>query len=327
MRANKKTRSKKRTMPVKPRKPRRIRHEDPKLIWFITAKTANDRLWFVNNKLLEEKILAWLAKFATTYNVQLFSFKLMGNHYHLVARFPRANRGGFMKAFNSQLARLVKAFVPKFEGGQLIKPKYYAAPLLSDEDVLHWSLYVWLNAVSTGLVANIREDNCYNSFADCAQERKRDFELVNWGEYRQRKRSNRKVKAKEFTETYTLSYLRLPGMEKLSHGGYCRALEKALAKRREEYLEERREARLGFAGREYLRSIVAGSKPKNPKTSNSDTHKPLVLTLDAEAREQYIKEYFELVDAYYSAANRYARGERHVRFPKNTYLPSMVLNC
>ena len=309
------------------RKPRLIRHEDPKRIWFITAKTAGNRLWFVNNQLLEEKILAWLAKYSTTYNVEIFAFKLMGNHYHLVARFRRANRAGFMKAFNSQLARLVQKYVSKFEGGQLIKPKYYAAPLLSNEDVLYWSLYVWLNVVSTGLAANIRDDNCYNSFADCAAQRKRVFELVNWAEYQQRKRYNPKVKLKEFTVCFTLTYSRLPGMEELSHRGYYQALEQALAKRRDDYIQERRKAKLGFAGKAYLRSIVPGAKPKNPKTSKRDARKPLVLTLDTEAREQYIAEYFSLVDAYYNAANRYARGERSVRFPPNTYLPSMVLNC
>ena len=75
-----------------------LRLESADEIWHITTRTNGSKLWFVNNKALEYLILAYLAKYTKLYGVKLYAFILMGNHYHLIAKFPESNKAGFMQA-------------------------------------------------------------------------------------------------------------------------------------------------------------------------------------------------------------------------------------
>ena len=93
---------------------RDLSFEDPELTFFITTRTIASRLWFVNNRKLHRKVAAFLAKYQRKFGVILYAFIIMGNHYHLVARFPRGNKAKFLKAFNSIFARLVEKMVPEF---------------------------------------------------------------------------------------------------------------------------------------------------------------------------------------------------------------------
>lgn len=307
-------------------KVRLIRYEHPERIWFVTAKTANDRLWFVNNKPLECAILAWLAKYSQVYGALIYAFKLMGNHYHLVVRFPRANRAAFMKAFNSQLARLAKLHVPSYSGGQFIKPKYDSPAMGDSSDVFYWALYVWLNAVSTGLVEKLSEDNCYNSFEDASFQKETTHRLINWTKYNQQKRYNKSLKPSDFEEFYTLKYTPLPGLEDLTRREYRAKLAEALEQRRHEYIKKVKDSGKEFAGKTYLRSVKAGSRPKNVKTRSQGSPRALVLTNNPELRKLYLDEYFKIVAEYYRAVEEFINGDRSVEFPVYTYLTTGVLN-
>ena len=90
-----------------------IRVECGERFQHITTRTAGSRLWFVNNKKLEERILAFLGFYQEKYTVELSSFKLMGNHYHLVARFPNKNRAQFMRDFNARICLLYTSPSPR----------------------------------------------------------------------------------------------------------------------------------------------------------------------------------------------------------------------
>ena len=61
----------------------------PEEVCLTTIRTQNSRLWFVNNKKLEEEVLSYLAKYQNIYGVVLYAFILIGNHYHMVAKFPK----------------------------------------------------------------------------------------------------------------------------------------------------------------------------------------------------------------------------------------------
>jgi hypothetical protein len=52
---------------------------------FITSRTRDSRLWFVNNESLEHRILGLTAKYATRRTITLYGFAIEGNHLHIVA--------------------------------------------------------------------------------------------------------------------------------------------------------------------------------------------------------------------------------------------------
>ena len=48
-----------------------ISHEDPEATWFITSRTIASRLWFINDRKLQRKIVAFLAKNQEKYGVMI----------------------------------------------------------------------------------------------------------------------------------------------------------------------------------------------------------------------------------------------------------------
>jgi hypothetical protein len=54
---------------------------------FTTSRCRNSELWFVNNRQLESRILAYLAKYARIYEVIVYGSAIGGNHIQITADF------------------------------------------------------------------------------------------------------------------------------------------------------------------------------------------------------------------------------------------------
>lgn len=302
-----------------------ISHEDPEMTFFCTSRTIASRLWFINNRKLHRKIAAFLAKYQNKYGVIIYAFIIMGNHTHMVARFPRGNKALFFKAFNSMIAALVRSMVPNYEGGKLWArpPKYQ--PLPENADIEHWALYVALNAVKSGLVQKYTQYDTFNGFKYAVTGKSLEFKLVDWTAYNNVKRVNKNASPSDYEETHTLTFSRIPGYEHLSQHEYLKMMEAKLEKRRCGMIEERLAEGKGFAGPEILEKMEPGEKPKTTKTSKRNTKRPLVLTLNPEARRFYIDRYFRLLEAYREASRRYRAGMLDVEFPPGTYRPPLLV--
>lgn len=295
--------------------------EDPNAVYFITTRTIASRLWFINNNKLEHYILAFLAKYQEMYGVVVYGFILMGNHYHLIAKFPNSNRSHFLRSFNSIIAKLVASFVPTFDGGRLWARRARVQILPLNSDVEHWSFYLALNPVSGGQTEKYSEYPLYNSFTDAACQRVKKFELIDWSDYNNRKRYNSNIKPLDCVKTYSLNYSRLPGYENFSHKEYVKYLYKNVERRRLEIVKKRISEGKGFAGRKAILATTPGSKPKSTKTSERNTKRPLILTLCTEAKRICTEKYFLILAAFKEASRRYRSGEFSVEFPIGTYRP------
>ena len=133
---------------------------------FLTSRTINSQLWFVNNEPLENAILGYLAKYSEWRNVSLYAFAIEGNHTHTVADFPDNNRADFMRDLNAQIAKAVPRFVASHPGGPLWARRYSNEFLPSDEDLENWFFYTVLQPVQDGLVERISDYPGYNCFHD-----------------------------------------------------------------------------------------------------------------------------------------------------------------
>ena len=111
------------------------RVESPDMVQLITFRTINSALWFVNNKGLEERILAYLAKYLNKYGVLLYGSCMVGSHIHLLARFPLSNRAAFCRDFGARMAESVRILVENFPGGPLFARRYTPQFLPLDEEV------------------------------------------------------------------------------------------------------------------------------------------------------------------------------------------------
>lgn len=301
--------------------------EDPDTTFFITSRTIGSRLWLMNNPILEKLILSFLAKYQSRYGVELYAFILMGNHYHLVARFPQANKAAFVRSFNSIVARLVGTHAKGADGGRVWARRARCQVLPRPEDIAHWVMYSALNPVSSGLVKKISDYPSYNSFSDAIHSKERNFDLVNWEEFNSRKRFNSKLTAEDCSSTYTLKFSRLPGCEKMSPKTYREHMLTKAEQQRLKLVKARIDSGKGFATKEALLATKVGSKPKSTKKGDRFTKRPLVLTLCAEARSQCLEKYFSILHAFRKASLRFRSGMLRTVFPAGTYRPILHVAC
>jgi len=282
----------------------------------------NSKLWFVNNPRLVYLILAFLAKYQENRGVLLYAFVMMGNHFHLIASFPRANKAAFMRDLNSMIAKLVASGVEVFEGGKLWGRRYSDQTLVLESDVEHWFFYVALNPVSSGLMQKLSEYPSYNSFSDAVKGIERKHQLVDWTDYHNRKRYNPKLTIQDCTKTYTLRFSRLPGYEGMSDEEYRKIMFEKLEKRRQAVVKERFEEGKGFAGKEVLRATKPGEAPKSTKKRGA---RPILLSLCMEAKRLFLDWYLDIYAKYLLASKKYLSGEAFVEFPERTYKPPLFM--
>jgi REP element-mobilizing transposase RayT len=288
---------------------------------FITTRTRNSELWFVNNAPLENAILAYAAKYREKYNVSLYAFAIEGNHTHLVAQFYEKTRAGFMRDTNSNIARAVKRHVVTYPGGSLHARRYSNEFLPEPDDIENWFFYTVLQPVQDGLVERISDYPGYNCFHDAVWGVKRTYKLVDWAAYNEACRWHDHVNKKDFIVTHTLEYARLPGYEHLTQKEYAHLMHQRLEERRKAIVDARRAEGKGFAGPEALKRVAPGSLPRSTKTSTRNSHRPRVLCICPKRRREALNWYFTIYFEYKAASESYRRGKRNAKFPPGTYKP------
>lgn len=298
--------------------------ENKEHVYLITTRTAGSRLWFIKNKALEEKILGALARYQEKYQVKIYSFILMGNHYHLIAQFPNCNRARFMRDFNSMVARLVGRYV-KLHGRCAVWARRYSYQVIPREiDIWHWFFYVALNPISSGITKSIGEYPAYNSIYDAMNGVVRTYKWIDWSKYLLKKRYKKNVSPDEFVVEHKLVYSRLPGHEELSQETHRDQIVEEIQTRTSQLVQERVDLGKGFLGPKLLSKQQIGAKPKTTKISTRYSYRPLVLTLCMETKNKFLQAYFNILDSFIIASKKYRQGDLSADFPCGTYPPPIL---
>ena len=121
----------------------------------------------------KEKFLEKLKQTKEKYNIEVFCYCLMDNHYHLLIRTPLGNLTKTMHYLNASYTNWVKAkhdiVGPVFQGR-------YKSILIEDESyLLTLSSYIHLNPLRADMVDKL-EDYKYNSFNEYIENL--DYEIV-----------------------------------------------------------------------------------------------------------------------------------------------------
>ena len=295
-----------------------LRVECPNEVQHITCRCARSALWFVNNPALEERILAFLAKYKEKYGVRIYAFQLVGNHYHMLAKFPGANTSSFFRDFNARVAESVRLLVKEFDSGQVFERRYTSQVLTDRGTIEDYFYYCALQFVSSGQCTRISEYPGYSFFHDAVNEISRTYKHFSYREYENARRKNPEVNPNEFWREYELRYDRLPGYESTDAREYQSLMRSRLEDKRMALIANS-EAR--FRTKSELRRVRPGSIPRKTKKG---TRRPLVLGTNLEARNSYLEWYFSIVRAYKRASERYRSGAYDVLFPFGTYRPSAL---
>ena len=292
---------------------------------FLTTRSRNSELWFVNNPELENAVLGFAAKYSSVHQAKLYALAIEGNHIQAPADFPLCNRAAFMRDFNSSVARAVPRLTPEYPGGRLWARRYSSEILPAAADIEHQFFYTVLQPVQDGLVQKLSDYKGYNCFHDAVWGKTRKFKVVRWSEYNAAKRRKSPVAIKDYTDVFELKYERLPGYESLSQREYALMMTRKLEQHRQRIVRERLKQGLGFAGPEVLATIQTGSKPRNTKTSHRYSHRPRVLSVCSVRRQEITTWYFAIYQMYKIASRRFRAGEYDVEFPPGTYKPPTMI--
>jgi len=303
------------------------RIEDPEKASFLTTRSRNSELWFINNVKLEHAILGFLAKYADRYGAKLYAFAIEGNHDQGVKKFPNMNRADFMRDLNSSIARAVPRYVEEYPGGRFWGRRYSQEFVPGNEDIEARFFYTVLQPVQDGLVPKISDYPGYNCFHDAIYGIERKFKVVDWARYNAAKKRNPATPIQKYIEVVALKYERLPGYAHLSVTEYAELMKKKLEEHRLKVIADR-EARglTSFVGREALLRMKPGSRPKKTKTSTRESHRPRVLSVCPHRRKECLDWYFSKYFEYKYASKLYRSGNLSVRFPVGMYPPMLKLN-
>jgi len=293
---------------------------------YLTSRCRNSELWFANNLPVERAALGYLAMYAERYQVKLYAFALEGSHTQSPAHFPLGNRADFMRDLNSQIARSVERLTPNYPGGGLFGRRYSQEFIDRAEDIEHYFFYTVLQPVQDCLVERISDYPFYNCFSDAVNGLERKVEVVRWGDYYLKSRYNSKLSIKDFTDTYTLKYERLPGYEHMTQKEYSKLMHQKLEDRRAAIVNKLKAEGRTFLGKEALLKVIPGTPAKNPKTSNFQSHRPRVLSLCPNKRAALKAWYFDLYFKYKAISKLYRAGDLTVKFPTGMYPPSLPCN-
>ena len=290
---------------------------------FNTIRCKHSKLWFVNNERLEDRILAYTAKYINVHNIDLYALAIEGNHIQDLADFPELNRSDFMRDRNSVIGKLVPTYNPDHEGGGTFERRYSAELVPKHvDDIEDRFFYTALQPIQYGLVQKLSEYPFYNCFSDAIWGKKRKFKITDWTKYNRARRSNPRISIKLFQTEYILQYKRIPGYEHLSQRQYALMMLKKYEERRLKIVEKRLSEGKGFLGPEGLKQIAAGSKPINTKKSDRYSYRPRVLSVCPLRLNEGKEFYFDNYRKFKYASEKFRKGNLVIEFPNGMYRPT-----
>lgn len=131
---------------------------------------GNDRRDIFRDDLDREAILNLFGQAAKRFQLEIFAFCLMSNHYHLFLRTPEGN---LSPAFHWINAVYTKRFNHRHHRcGHVFQGRFKSVVVTRDAHWQHLSIYLHLNPVRAGMVED-PADHPWSSYRDYTHERSR----------------------------------------------------------------------------------------------------------------------------------------------------------
>ena len=139
-------------------RPLRIEYEGA--LYHVTAR-GNERRKIYFTKGDYRKFLEYVAEAKERYGIQVHSYVLMSNHYHLIVETPEANLSKAMHDINGSYTTYINK--KRERSGHLFQGRYKSIVVDKDSYLVELSRYIHLNPVRAGIVEK-PEDYPYSSY-------------------------------------------------------------------------------------------------------------------------------------------------------------------
>jgi len=288
------------------------------MFFLITDKCAFDQFLLTpdRQKNVASVIESCLAKAQSRYNVILYGFFFLSNHYHMLVRAPEDNLDQFMKFFKSQLAlKLNRLFGRK---GYFWKSKYKSQKVFEDA-LLDKLLYILLQSVKDGLTARADEWPGVSSLQLNLTEKPKKciFESQTKKTRLLRSKSNRNKDKKLYQEIHFLRVTSLPVLDHLS----CRTRTNKI---RTLVIQEEDRIQLERRGKKVLgrQGIMQQNRDGRPEVVET-TPEPYCHTKCLATWLSFRTWINNFTDTYKECSRRFRAGDFGIKFPPGSYRPPL----
>jgi hypothetical protein len=265
-----------------------------------------------------EIIIGILGRAQARYQMTIYSFVFLSDHYHMQVRAENARQlARFMGYVNSNIAREVGKIVGwkgAFWGGR------YKAIVVSDEEaaLVERFKYILSNGCKEGLVASPLD---WTGASVATALHTGDGILKGkWFDRTKQYRASAKGKTRVFESEETVQISPLPCWEHLSRDEIQRKVADLIHEIEEETSRMHRDDGTAPIGMERVSSLDPHDAPQKEAESSPA---PLVIAATREARQLLRDSYHAFVAQYRQAAERLKAGELKVTFPLGSFPPPL----
>ena len=124
---------------------RKPRVYDPSLPLHLTARTANQKPFPIPPEDVWRVYEDYLFMLHHGFNVNIFAFVQMSNHFHMLARFPDGNMGDAMNYFQRETSKAINRLAGQIN--QIYGGRYHSTIMRHEFHVRLAYRYVYLNPV------------------------------------------------------------------------------------------------------------------------------------------------------------------------------------
>ena len=294
--------------------PRPPRHCDPDKYYLLTNRTHRAKFLMQPDSVVRQIILGCLARWADFCNVEIVCFVFLGNHFHLIARFPDRNMSKFAGNLQSQIGKRINDY--RGRSGNFWHDRFKPIPILDDAMLKEKIAYVINNAVKHRLVS------CADRWPGvCSIDWHKtgaavEGEWLNKSERRRKQRKGLDNPGELAMEDYAFE-LHLPeALGGESEEGRREKLLELVEDHRERLEKERRTDRAGVVGARTIKRRHWNDRPEDPDKAPA----PICLTSDPEKREAYLEKRRRITESYRMAVETW-RSKRLSKFPAGTIPP------
>lgn len=298
---------------------RPLRDTDPCKIHHISCRTRGAEILLVPSPKVNDLVGGVIAKYLAKYRVDLYSLKVLSNHYHMMVRAPHGNLPLFIENVNREIAKRMNWYLNR--KGSFWGRRYDDQIVLEVPDSLECLLYILTNSVKHYQTSQAKSWPGVSTFWQTLGRKPQKYTFMNYTAYnkaKQRAAPGEQVRRRDFEEEYELKTKTIPFIENLEATEQIKLLRKEIEKRTRILNDKRRRERKGYLGRAAVLSQPAqGTFPKNVNTSK----RPTCYTKSAEAKRTHDKEEKARRESYSLASVAYRLGNFLISFPKHCLYP------
>ncbi len=165
-----------------------LRILNSKEIYHICSRTTKSEIWMIPNHTINRTLGSILARAKHRYNITIYAYCFLGNHFHLLLKGNKHDIPKFMKDIKSAIAIRLKK-ISGWDGGKFWHRRYDCEIVFEDK-LLQIFCYVTANAVSSNLVSKCGEYPGISSYNQIVTGKIPTFIWTDWARYN----SDRKVR-------------------------------------------------------------------------------------------------------------------------------------